>query len=302
MIPNYPKIMPLPMAQNGNKNDIPLTSEDAGAFTYNEGFPSITQVPVNAGGKAPKRTDFNGALNELSQHIFFLQNGGQYQWSAELDYNTGAVILGSDNNPYQALRVSGPNSGGAKDPTVSENTAYWKNVANNSEELIAAHNVSEDAHSALFAAVGSQISSLLSQLAQKLDKTAVVNNLTSTVTTSALSAAQGKVLNDKIGAVFNGIVKLKGTRTATGTWTLTGLTVGRPLFVIHTATSESGTPGANLTAVSGTSVSQGGIDGLYFLGRASGYASCNVCIFVPSDTTVVFKSTVMQACKLSAYQ
>lgn len=134
------------MAQNGNKNDIPLTTETAGLFTYNEGFPPITQVSVKAGGKAPQRNDFNGALNELSQHIFFLQNGGKYRWNEELDYAAGAEILGSDNNIYQALQISGPSSGGAKDPTAEENAAYWEKI-----QTVKNHNEDLKAHEKLIA-------------------------------------------------------------------------------------------------------------------------------------------------------
>lgn len=148
MLSKYPKIMPMPMAQNGNKNDIPLTTETAGLFTYNEGFPPITQVSVKAGGKAPQRNDFNGALNELSQHIFFLQNGGKYRWNEELDYAAGAEILGSDNNIYQALQISGPSSGGAKDPTAPENTEYWEKIIS-----VEDHNNDKSAHKELFDAI-----------------------------------------------------------------------------------------------------------------------------------------------------
>lgn len=42
------------------------------------------------------------------------------------------------------------------------------------------------------------ISEVNSNLGQKLDKSSVVNNVTSTSTTSPLSANQGKVLNDKV--------------------------------------------------------------------------------------------------------
>lgn len=125
MLPVYPKIIKMPMAENGNKNNIPDTTEESGLFSYNEGFPPITQVSVKAGGKAPQRTDFNGVLNELSQHIFFMQNGGRYAWQADLDYAAGAVVLGSNGVQYKALQNSGVNLGGAKDPTDPLNAAYW---------------------------------------------------------------------------------------------------------------------------------------------------------------------------------
>ncbi len=125
MLPVYPKKIKMPMAENGNKNNIPDTTEEAGLFSYNEGFPPITQVPVKAGGKAPQRTDFNGVLNELSQHIFFMQNGGRYAWQADLDYAAESVVLGSNGVQYRALQNSGVNLGGAKDPTDPLNAAYW---------------------------------------------------------------------------------------------------------------------------------------------------------------------------------
>lgn len=125
MLPKYPKIMTMPIAENGNKNNIPEMAEESGLLSYNEGFPPITQVPVKAGGKAPKRADINGILNEMSQHLFFLQNGGRYAWQENLDYAAGAVVLGLNGVQYKALQNSGVNFGGAKDPTVPLNTAYW---------------------------------------------------------------------------------------------------------------------------------------------------------------------------------
>lgn len=148
MLPKYPKIMPMPIAENGNKNNIPEMAEESGLLSYNEGFPPITQVPVKAGGKAPQRTDFNGVLNELSQHIFFMQNGGKYRWNEELDYAAGAEILGSDNNIYQALRISGPSSGGAKDPTAPQNAAFWEKIIS-----VEDHNNDKSAHKELFDAI-----------------------------------------------------------------------------------------------------------------------------------------------------
>lgn len=48
------------------------------------------------------------------------------------------------------------------------------------------------------------VTKIKTALDQKLDKAAIENTLTSTDTNKALSAAQGKVLNEKIGKAGNG--------------------------------------------------------------------------------------------------
>ncbi len=121
-LPEYPKEMPSPFAADGNKNSIPENS--ATGFSYEQGFPPITQIPPGAGGLAPDRADFNGAFFELSEHAYFTQAGGVYRWSETLDYPLNAQIVGSDNNYYKALQTSGPSTAaGIKNP-LNEPT-FW---------------------------------------------------------------------------------------------------------------------------------------------------------------------------------
>lgn len=146
MLANYPKTILSPVAQNGDKNEIPQSAaQDKGELSYDSGFPYITQVPIEAGGVAPDRKDFNGILNEISQHLFFLQNGGRYQWQDSLDYEIGAVVLGSNGILYKALQNSGVSFSGAKDPTNSENVQFWKKI-----QSVKEHNEDPDAHKELF--------------------------------------------------------------------------------------------------------------------------------------------------------
>lgn len=155
MLANYPKTIFLPIAENGDKNEIPqTTAQDKGKLSYNSGFPYVTQVPIEAGGVAPDRKDFNGILNEISQHLFFLQNGGRYQWQDTLDYETGAVVLGSNGILYKTLQNSGVSFSGAKDPTNSENVQFWEKI-----QSVKEHNEDPDAHKELFDAItGAQFS------------------------------------------------------------------------------------------------------------------------------------------------
>lgn len=144
-IPVTPEIIPLPFAQNGQKNVIP---ERGGATTdpsasWNAGFPPITMINKQAGGKPPYGMDFNGIFNALSQHIFFSQSGCVYPWMGAdeetefdgLNYLKGSHVLGSDGEEYVALQPSGPDvpaTGGGyvgpKDPTGSDGTIYWKTI------------------------------------------------------------------------------------------------------------------------------------------------------------------------------
>ncbi len=125
-LPDYPKLLPNTIAYNGDKAQIPLLGE-LGEFCYAQGFPAITQAPLAAGGVAPRRIDFNGIFNELSQHTFYQQSGGQYSWSDTLDYPLNALVHGSDNIFYKCIKANGPDtSDGIKNPINT--TGFWKTL------------------------------------------------------------------------------------------------------------------------------------------------------------------------------
>ena len=108
-----------------------------------------------------------------------------------------------------------------------------------------------------------------------------------TSTTRAATENAVKKVWDK--AVAAGGVKLKGTRTSKGTWTLTGLTVGKPLFVLGSAPADNrGNSYCYLNAISGTN------DGLFgtaqyrfLLGSGTGHCT-NSLVVVPTETSVSF--------------
>lgn len=79
---------------DADANVLPETvdaSESAQA-SMTQGFPILTQMGVEAGGTPPDRKDFNALFGELGLHAFFLQQGGVYQWDANVTYKTNAVI------------------------------------------------------------------------------------------------------------------------------------------------------------------------------------------------------------------
>ncbi len=87
-----------PFADSGTKNTIPIPSQIGvvnGAASYTDGFPPLTMTPIAAGGVPPAGPDFNGILNEISQHIVFQNAGGVYQYDSALATAVGGYPKGS---------------------------------------------------------------------------------------------------------------------------------------------------------------------------------------------------------------
>ena len=122
-----PTFLPEPWANQGQSATIPDTTTETGRASWSQGFPTVTSLPLAAGGVPPNYLDFQGVLNALSQHIFFLQSGGVYPWSEALDYIPGCFVLGSDSNLYQAIQESGVSSTPQNPIDDTENT-YWISV------------------------------------------------------------------------------------------------------------------------------------------------------------------------------
>lgn len=92
MATTLPRLQPLamPFANNGDKNTIPDSASDTpGKASLSEGFPPITQTPIEDGGIPPSRADFNGILNLATRLQYFLQQGGYFTFDT-----TVATLLG----------------------------------------------------------------------------------------------------------------------------------------------------------------------------------------------------------------
>lgn len=126
-IPSNPPLLSDVLGYAADVSVIPgTTPSGSGAFSYQSAFPQITAIPLTAGGVAPDREDFNAVFKLLSQHVYFLQSGSLYPWSASLDYLVGAHVLGSDGKEYIAQKSSGPDvpSAPAVNP-VGDDSGTW---------------------------------------------------------------------------------------------------------------------------------------------------------------------------------
>ena len=100
-----PTLLEMPIARDGAKNSIPsTTSPTTGLLSQQYGWQDINSMPVQQGGKAPSRLDFNGVLNLLSNILFYAQKGWQFEWDSSQAYYAGCVVKDtSDGKMYQCL-------------------------------------------------------------------------------------------------------------------------------------------------------------------------------------------------------
>ena len=107
---------------NADCNDIPDTADaDSGLASWSALFPQLTALPLSAGGRAPKREDFNGLLRAFGQWAFYYMQGGVPSWESGIAYTAGSFAR-HDGTTWTALK----DSRGVK-PAEGE---YWHALSN----------------------------------------------------------------------------------------------------------------------------------------------------------------------------
>lgn len=117
---NNPELLKMPLARDGQKSTIPETTDaSTGLFSQQYGWQSINSLPPQAGGKAVKREDFNGAFNLLGGIAFMAQKGFTFKWSAGQDYYAGCVVIDdTDGLRYECIAdVTANNTAPSADAT-----------------------------------------------------------------------------------------------------------------------------------------------------------------------------------------
>lgn len=118
-----PSKIPQAWAADGDYNVIPTTNPGTGLCSWPLGFPTETQTPIAAGGTPPRRQDMNGALNWLSKHLLWTQQGGLWQYNANANYEIGNIALENDSL-YYCIQPNGPAST-VVSPSDDSTGAYW---------------------------------------------------------------------------------------------------------------------------------------------------------------------------------
>ena len=124
-----PTKIPVPFANDSTAcNVIPETTATPGLASWREGFPLLTSTPIADGGKAPKRADFNGIFNALSEHVIWAQNGNLYEYDNLTDYVAGNLVA-ENGALYVCVAANGPGSS-LVDPVADTAGAAWRPLMN----------------------------------------------------------------------------------------------------------------------------------------------------------------------------
>lgn len=98
-----------------------------GHLSILKGWDTETSTPIEQGGVAPFRKDFNGLAYLLSQFILWYQQGGIMNYSSSIDYEVGNEIL-QNGVKFRCIQANGPASA-VKAPGSEPD--YWKNMDSN---------------------------------------------------------------------------------------------------------------------------------------------------------------------------
>lgn len=139
-----PEFIPVPWAANGQKASIPeeQTSAGNGRASWKTGFPTENTLPVSQGGVPANYQDFQGVLYSLSENVCYQQAGGMFTWSATIDYQPGARVLGSDGKAYISTAKSGPSTSVVN--PVGDASGKWLLDANMVQVSSAASAITQD--------------------------------------------------------------------------------------------------------------------------------------------------------------
>ena len=103
---NEPKKWAVELGATADVNEIPETTDtESGLASMTALFPQLTALPLDAGGRAPQREDFNGLYKLIGQWVRFYMYGGVPSWTSSAAYPAGS-LCSYNNSTWTALRAS----------------------------------------------------------------------------------------------------------------------------------------------------------------------------------------------------
>ena len=113
------------LGSTADVNALPATTPSGSGRASTSGlFPPVTQLPLDQGGIAPERGDFNALFKYLGEYLFYLMQGGMFSYSTDYDYTAGNLVL-HEGSLYLCIASNGPSSA-VKYPTDAD---YWRQLA-----------------------------------------------------------------------------------------------------------------------------------------------------------------------------
>ena len=111
------------LGASADVNTLPQTTPTGTGLASLSGlFPQITQIPLDSGGIAPERADFNALFKLLGDTAFFLMQGGVFTYSSSYAYRVGDLVM-YNGGLYRCIQA---HSAGTANPG---NTSYWSAIA-----------------------------------------------------------------------------------------------------------------------------------------------------------------------------
>ena len=113
------------LGNTADVNTLPATTPaGSGRASFSGLFPPVTQLPLDQGGIAPERGDFNALFKYLGEYLFYLMQGGTFSYSTDYNYTAGNLVM-HGGSLYLCIASNGPGSA-IKYPT---DAAYWRQLA-----------------------------------------------------------------------------------------------------------------------------------------------------------------------------
>ena len=163
------------LGSTADVNALPATTPSGSGRASTSGlFPPVTQLPLDQGGIAPERGDFNALFKYLGAYLFYLMQGGMFSYTTDYDYTAGNLVM-HEGSLYLCIAANGPSSA-VKYPTDAD---YWRQLA------------------------------LTSQLPTVNNGTLTIQNNGATVATFSANQAGNTTANISVPAVNNGTLTIQ---------------------------------------------------------------------------------------------
>ena len=173
------------LGSTADVNSLPATTPAGSGRASTSGlFPPVTQLPLDQGGIAPERGDFNALFKYLGEYIYYAMQGGVYTYVTTYNYTAGNLVL-HEGSLYLCIASNGPGSA-IKYPT---DAAYWRQLA------------------------------LTSQLPTVNNGTLTIQNNGATVATFTANQAGNTTANISVPTVNNGTLTIQKDGSTVATFT-----------------------------------------------------------------------------------
>lgn len=194
------------LGASADVNVIPATTPaGTGLASMASIFPAITQVPIDSGGIAPERADFNALFKMLGDQSYFLQQGGVYSYSASYPYSVGDLVR-YNGNLYRCIQA---HAAGAAAPS---NTAFWAAIASAGDIPTRTSQLQNDSGFITSASVPTKTSQLQND-------SGFVTSASVPTKTSQLQNDSGFITSSSLPTVNNGTLTIQQNGATVGTFT-----------------------------------------------------------------------------------